>query len=266
MLIGDLRMTGYVGCSDDFANVTNLVTTDPAVLTTFAARVEGSEDGDDWLPSGASDNKGPAGSDGVTVRYLDPMGFNLTAAMNPSALGDDITFDGVGDLENGDLVGLSDCSTSDVFAATTVDSSTDTITHAAALSKAYDTNAELMRYVARRYFVAAGTNGPALFLAENGGAAEELIEGVESMQVLYGVNTDADAEPDAYVDADGAEAAGWGNVVAVRIGLLMRTIDENVNNEVDSRTYGLLGEPLGPFDDQRRRRVFTATVKVRNNT
>ena len=286
MLIGDIRMTGYVGCHDELGRLVNQVSTVPTQLMSYSQRVEGSESAANWLPGSSAESVASmlASTDGITVRYLDPTDIRLTTAMSPSALGADldVASDSGADVDtivsSATQLAIADCSTSDVFTAGDV--TADSIPHAAALSKAYGVGAQIMRFVARRYYIRNGTNGPALWMSEwnrdpNGDSStadagvidRELIEGVESMQVLYGVDDgDADTEPNSYVDAAGADAAGWVNVVSVRISLLMRTVDTNANNEVDNRTYPVLDQSVGPFGDQRRRRIFSATVRIRNNT
>lgn len=271
MMLNDVRMSGYVGCHDDLANLTNQVSTNAQTLTSYLARVEGSDEAANWLPSNATQEVGNmvAATDGITIRYLDPVNIDadtpmvLTTPMNPSVLDGDLVVADTTGLAVGDLAGISDCATSDVFAITGL--SATTISHAA-LSKGYGTNAQIMRLVARRYFIRDGGNGRSLWMVENGGAAQELIEGVDAMQVMYGIDADADTFPDSYGTADDADAAGWANVVSVRVALLLRTVEANPNNEIDSRIYGLLDQAVGPFDDRRRRRVFSATVAIRNNT
>jgi type IV pilus assembly protein PilW len=54
----------------------------------------------------------------------------------------------------------------------------------------------------------------------NGGTAQELISGVQSMSVLYGVDSDGDGVANTYYDASGA-AGKWSNVTAVRLTLFM---------------------------------------------
>ena len=108
---------------------------------------------------------------------------------------------------------------------------------------------------------------------------DELVDGVEHMQLLYGVDSDDDGAPDSYLRAgDGGldQPAEWRNVVAVRIGLLMRTVDE-YGNVVDPTRYALLdnddptllvnatADGTGyRFNDRRQRRQFTITAVVRN--
>ncbi|HJP37460.1 MAG TPA: PilW family protein, partial [Gammaproteobacteria bacterium] len=91
---------------------------------------------------------------------------------------------------------------------------------------------------------------------------EEVIEGVENMQILYGEDTAGnDQIADTYVTA--AAVADWDNVVSVRVSLLMRSVEE-YGPDQDNATYDLLGTIIDPVDDRRRRRVFTATIQLRN--
>jgi type IV pilus assembly protein PilW len=276
LLIHDIRMTGYVGCHDEMGKVVNLVSTDPTVLTAYLSRVEGSEAAANWLPSGSTGDVASmvAGSDGITLRYLNPTIVRLATAMAPGALDADldVAADSGADADvdmiiaDNSLLAIADCATTDVFAAGNVDE--DSIPHAATLSKAYGEDAQIMRLVARRYFIRNDANGdPGLWVTWNTGAAEELIQGVENMQILYGIDTGGDGVADTYLNAAAVNAAtAWAAVASVRIALLLRTVDVNAHNEIDTRTYTLLNTNVGPFNDQRRRRVFTATVSIRNNT
>ena len=125
-------------------------------------------------------------------------------------------------------------------------------------------------YVGKRGGMAA--NPPALFraqLANNGtlAAAEELIEGVESMQILYGVNVDEDirSTADTYLTAD--LVTQWQDVISVRITLLMQSIDDGTVPQPQAYTFnGVVydGVAGGLPADRRVRRIFTTTVSLRN--
>lgn len=118
----------------------------------------------------------------------------------------------------------------------------------------------------------AATNPPALYraqLAANGtlAAPEELIEGVESMQILYGVNIDEDfrSTADAYLPAD--LVTEWQDVISVRITLLMQSIDDGTVPQPQGYTFnGVVydGTDGGLPEDRRVRRVFTTTISLRN--
>ena len=93
-----------------------------------------------------------------------------------------------------------------------------------------------------------------------------LVEGVESMQILYGVDTDANGIADRYVNAN--NVADWGStnggITSVRIGLLVNTVDDV--DEVRQQSYQMMEAPAMNFNDNMLRRVFTRTVLVRNYT
>ena len=104
-------------------------------------------------------------------------------------------------------------------------------------------------------------------------APQEIAEGVENMQVLYGEDLNGDFTPDRYVTADAV--ANPRAVVSVRISLLVRTVDNLPLRPDDTNTYTLLGSTAtatqtiidpeeGNANDQRFRRVFGTTVFLRN--
>ena len=118
----------------------------------------------------------------------------------------------------------------------------------------------------RSYLVAdgpiAGTNTAQM-------NAEELLEGVESMQILYGVDitVPSDRVVDRYVAAN--NVADWRNVIAVRLGLLMAT-GEDVTAQVDTNTYNVAGTlisdstPISHPADRKLRYVANTTINLRN--
>jgi type IV pilus assembly protein PilW len=249
-------------------------------------------------------------SDAVTVRYLRTSRVdqvdNLGAAVaggdgtpdlqiNASASGaapDLIVQDLSGlPLNVGQLAAVADCGSGDVFLVNGINQGTNTVT-ADSLQRAYDpiNRALLAEFVAARYFVRPNADGvPALFrttLNPSDGLEEvtqELVDGVESLQLLYGQGQlDANGalvSITGYVTADAV--TDWGAIGSVRIGLLMRTVDEF--GDPDDSVYDVVGalicapgvadptcdltiaNPAAPGNpDRRRRRVFQTEVVVRN--
>jgi len=101
-------------------------------------------------------------------------------------------------------------------------------------------------------------------------AADELVEGIETMQIVYGVALDPYSAAVRYDTAENIAAADWKNVVSVRIGLLLHTPEE-VSNEDDDRTYSVVGTSVTPdagtvpyAGDRRQRYIFSETIKIRN--
>jgi len=127
-------------------------------------------------------------------------------------------------------------------------------------------------YVGKRDDVA--TNPPSLFrrqLSATGtaGTAEELIEGVESIQILYGINLDLDVRNtvDAYLPAN--LVTEFSKVISVRMSLLMQSVEDGSVPSPQAYTFdGVLydgGSGNGALPvDNRVRRVFTNTIGLRN--
>lgn len=119
--------------------------------------------------------------------------------------------------------------------------------------------------VTSRYYIEASGGVNTLMCRGNGNAnAQPLIQGVDNLQALYGVDTDADSYANVYRPA--GAVTDWNTVVSVRVAILVNTID-NVADDRDTQLYALLdAPPVGPLNDLRRRRVFTSTIEMRNKT
>jgi type IV pilus assembly protein PilW len=115
------------------------------------------------------------------------------------------------------------------------------------------------------YFIDTSTTGTSTSLYRRTGnaAPEELVEGVDSLQIQFGIDTNGDAShlADDYVKANAV--TNWDRVVAVRVALLVRSIDE-YGTDVDSASRTILGSTVAAFNDRRERRVFMTTATLRN--
>jgi type IV pilus assembly protein PilW len=98
---------------------------------------------------------------------------------------------------------------------------------------------------------------------------EELVEGVESMQILYGLDVDNDQIADRFETAATIAATEWPDVVSVRLGLLMST-GEEVVTQADTTTYNVAGTLISNSSapahggDRRLRYVVNTTINLRN--
>lgn len=296
MLVRDIRAAGHTGCSDDLSTIVNHVNGAATLSSLYAfIPVEGSESASAWQPSTSTEEQAnmqtdmAIDSDAITLRYLaDTDVFTMTPAMAAPTF--QIFTSADSDISQGDIIAISDCNSADIFVATTnattstpgcissgpTDACRDTIQYTTTnvpgaqpgnatqvLSKTYTAQATILRYVTNRYYIGNDGNGnPVLHRKSGVGPAQEMIEGVENMQILYGEDTvGSDNVADVYQTA--ATVVDWDNVVSVRFSLLMRSIQE-YGGDVDTATYNLLGTIIDPADDRRRRRVFTTTVQIRN--
>ena len=153
------------------------------------------------------------------------------------------------------------------------------------IDTAYDTSAELLLFEEAVWFVRDtgrdryGQDVWALFRQVNDGRPQEMVEGVEHMQIKFGQRVRA-SDSIRYVDPSDAELNAGDNyegAISVRIALLMQSF-ERVRDGDDERTYVLIDEPIpspggavsarsqgalhasGPV----QRGVFSTTVTLRN--
>ncbi len=171
---------------------------------------------------------------------------------------------------------IADCTGAAVFMATTLTAGAPmTIAHAAgnpgnvtgSLARGgFGIGSLVMPVQTVIYYVrnsATAGVGPALWQKVGNNAEQELVQGVENMQVLYGVDTDGDLLANDYRVA--SLVTDWRQVISLSVALLIRSPDE-AGLEKDTRTYKLLDKTFGPFNDRRQRSVFTTTVVMRNRT
>jgi type IV pilus assembly protein PilW len=90
-----------------------------------------------------------------------------------------------------------------------------------------------------------------------------LVEGVENMQLDYGIDTEGVGGP-SYPFIEAPALAQWPDVVAVNISLLVRNPTGTVGYR-DAKTYDLgLAGSVGPFSDDYKRHVYSSSVRVIN--
>jgi len=215
-----------------------------------------------------------AGTDVMTVRTIVGSPIALTAAMSGSTGA--LTIDAASGLALGDIVMAANCSKSVAFEITG-DPSLGSIAHAtggpapgnssADLGVSFGTDASVYRLVTNTYYVAPsvlqpGTDSLWLYSVPNyaGGAnPHEIVEGVQNAAMLFGEDTDGDGVPNRYVTADAVGV--WTNVVAIRIELLMQTVQNNMATSAQPYTFN--GTTTVP-SDLRIRTVMNSTISVRN--
>jgi len=127
------------------------------------------------------------------------------------------------------------------------------------------------------FFIGETDRGlPALMRHDLTGTVTTLVEGVENMQIDYGLDRDDTGAPnatteggnDAYVHLPGG-VSDWQNVVSARIHLLVRNLDRTLGH-ADDKTYQLgLGpnqvvQTIGPLGDGFKRHVYQSTARVVN--
>jgi type IV pilus assembly protein PilW len=135
-------------------------------------------------------------------------------------------------------------------------------------------------YFVHIYFIAndngAGQNVPTLTRLEltgSGWTSVPLVEGIEQLQFLYGVDTNNDGVPDQYITDPNDYPAGscsgtcprdnWMNVMTVQFYLLARTLEKSPDY-VDNKTYTVGTLPVAAPGDGYRRHVYNGLVRIAN--
>ncbi|MFV8784177.1 PilW family protein [Microbulbifer sp. SA54] len=125
----------------------------------------------------------------------------------------------------------------------------------------YGPEAKVYRYYARTYFISRSGNLPGLYVSENGGAARELVPGIEDLQVRYGRASQTPEIVDIWGEPP-INSAESEQVAAVRVQLLVAADERIGANQFEYTPLG--GELTQSADDGRLRKVYSVLSKVRN--
>ena len=225
------------------------------------------------------------GTDIFTVNYIAERKHRLTANMPTSS--ENVLVDLTGfNLSKDYMAYIHDCEKGTLFRLTGFDAVTgiehdntvdpDGYTNAVtelAEFNSYETDAYVSSIVSHTYFVAPGEdtnnvgNMPMSLWRKSGiSAPEELLEGIEDLQVAYGIDTDNDDIPNRYVDAD--SVIDFRDVLSMRISVVANSIDDVEGT--NPPTHGCLASGgrqfclAGKDHDGLIRREFIQTISLRN--
>ena len=296
-ITGNLRMAGFQGCADSRRIAGNVIARNAPTTTLatsavvgFAVASNGNWTGSriplNWsgsVPQPSLDVVQAQGGSRTVVDLASPMGSasaNIALTANPD------------NLVAGEMAIIADCAAADLFRITSVTGG-NTLTYSSAtdnspvqMTKPYTNTAgqnaaQVMRFNSWVYFVRDtgrdAADGSAIFAlyrldtSRQNQTAQELVEGIERLRVLYGERGGTGANTMRYRSAE--NVADWSQVAAVKVALLAAS-REPVLDAADPATYTLLDQTVARAgtagatitypDDRRLRRVFTATVNVRN--
>jgi len=94
---------------------------------------------------------------------------------------------------------------------------------------------------------------------------QTIAEGVENIQILYGLNTDDDEfkSVERYVNASEIANDDWGQVVSIQIAILVRTLTQ-VKSQPEVQSFSLLDQNIDSPNDRFQRAVFSTSINLRN--
>jgi type IV pilus assembly protein PilW len=306
VLTKDIRMANFLGCAQKNYNTSNVLissayrnvldTEDDSdnLMWNYETGMQGFESvSGGFIPNRLDEIIGGVSpdesSDVISIKIAQEDGFSLKQDMADTEDDDDnyadneklkIVTNNATSLGPGDIAIITDCTTTTVFQITGFSNEGNgegTIEHAAndvstglspgnysdRLGYQFLEGAKVIPVETITYFV----RDESLFRQIGRNSPQALIEGVDSIQVTYGLDSArSDERADVYHTADTIDGLdAWRQVVSVRIGLLLRTTDE-VAPEKDAKIYQVNGQDIDPIDDRRLRRLFSTTIALRNRT
>ena len=177
-----------------------------------------------------------------------------TSVLDSLDFPDDSTFDSV----DGDSIGVIYLGDSDI----STDCTGRTLPANCQIGSANTTNSEAAKIYSTFYL---DEDRDTLMCVGSRDSVEHVIaDGIENMQILYGVNTDdsSDRSVERYVNAD--DMAGlWNNVSSIQIALLVRSENEILDKK-QIKQFTLLDQDVTTLEDRYQRAVFTTTISLRN--
>ena len=281
----DLRSSGFAGCLSRGARVTVYSNPRPAGPVPLAV-LRGYERAAGFTyPAGIERLADDVQSDAVRIVAADPTARAYLDGDSDVAAATITIRDNKAGFEPDDVLLVSDCERSAVFTVTAVQGKPTRLVHAADRNGGLDTpthrisppfkareGAFVARFDSVAYFVGRPKDGkdapPSLYRAGLE-RTERVVEGVEDLDLLYGIDGDGDGAVDGYLRADQVDAAQWDRVLSVRVSLVAVSAeavaaggaqsvymrDNNGDTVIDGQ------QARG---DRRLRQVFTTTVSLRN--
>jgi type IV pilus assembly protein PilW len=134
---------------------------------------------------------------------------------------------------------------------------------------AHDESSSVYTLTTVAYYVGMNDdlNEPALYRHDlTGGTTEEIVSGIENLQILYGYSNPADEGGDGqtvnhWLPAN--EVPNWEFVIGARLSFLVRS-PENMGDGTLQRTFDLAGTNITHQEDGRLRQPFLASISLRN--
>jgi len=279
-LMDDIRAAGFTGCGNLKDKEINLNGT--GVLFSNDVVVDGFENGAGW--TNGTGIQRVANTDVVTVTGIVQRRVPLAESMDneSSNIIVEVPSSAALDINNGDLLYISDCKYMDVFQVSTAPTeqadtpATGTTRYTidpATVSRPYQETDDLLFGGAAQitYFIGVADNSepcsigdpanPAddnvcsLYRIDPDGTAQPLVDGVTNMQIVYGVDTDNDRVVNNYVTAD--NVASWDQVLSMRIGFLAESLyNARPTTEQMSITYTLADTTI-TYDEPNNSYTFT---------
>lgn len=285
LIARDLRSSGFAGCLSRGARIDVYSNPPPAALAS-ASSLRGYERAAGFAyPAGLERVAGDGQSDAVRIVAVDSTARAYVEGDSDVAAAVIAVRDNAAGFERDDVLLVSDCERAAVFTVTGVQSKPPRLAHAAESNGGLATpthrisppfrsrdGAFVARFDSVAYFVGrpkGGRDAPPSLYRAGFERTEKVVENVEDLDFLYGIDGDGDGAVDRYLRADQVDAAQWDRVLSVRVALVVVSAEAALAageqvirlRDTDGDTV-VDAQPAAA--DRRLRQVFTTTVSLRN--
>lgn len=238
------------------------------------------DDSEEDLPSWLQNRVVP-GTDVIVVRRPEVVP-GIAAAPTGGMGADTLDLTGPHGLEVGDIALVTNCTTgANLFQNTGTGNQLDRSGGACNAtgpgnddatgdwSTSYDQSMQLFRIRVLAYYIGINNSSgePGLYRYDvSRGTTEELVSGIENMQILYGYSNTSDEGGDGQTVnhwLPASEVPNWEFVIGARLSMLVRS-PENAGDGTVQRTFDLLSTSVTHQEDGRLRQPFTASISLRN--
>ncbi|WP_444945741.1 PilW family protein [Microbulbifer sp. VTAC004] len=263
MLSKEIRQAGFWGCAEN-KNIENF----SAPADKFYSSIGGDDIGVAGQDNVATNTKVEKtevieGTDILTLSGAEDACAGKGRMLDGTDKGDIVVSDSC-PIKNNDIVIVSNCKSGSVF---TVTSTTETAGHkklnypaGIVFKEEYGVDSKILTPYEKVFFIASGAQDTnSLFMKDEAGNVQELVPGIDDMQVSYGVDTNGNGIVNQWQAAN--NVISMAEVTAIKIELLVSS--DSVAG-VDKQTITRLDGSKKEYDDGLLRKLYVATVKVRN--
>lgn len=255
LMARDIRGADYWGCAGDIDAITSHLDSsdsdyNAALLPVGGAGVDG--ENDVTSQSIAAINVKDS-TDTLTLRGSESLSGVKVSTPYMVTTSANIHITVGSSLEKGDVILVSDCQEADLFTNTIqntatsgnighntgsiqVDGAIDNATQI--LSHTYSAGAQILAPFAKIYFIGENASGSHSLYRSDNGTAQELVRGINDLQLIYGEDTNDDGSVDTFANAD--SVSNMDDVLSIRISLVAES-GEGSSGTALEKTYDVTG-------------------------
>lgn len=239
----------------------------------------------DWTPNldpafTAATSEEVQGSDVLVLRSSLPQSTPVYTTAATVAGTSSLSVSSAGNLQPNQLAVISDCTKAVPFQISSVGGGSPATVNfggstgppgnaVTALPVGFSAGALVYPLTTTVFYIGVGADGDSALrrldllngqVGANIFADSEVVEDVENLQILYGLNTSSGT---SYVTAD--QVPDFTEVVSVEVAVLVASPTGSVAAPATAQTFNLLGTTITAPKDTRLRRVFVKTIGIRND-